>query len=413
MEATKGELIAMKHLRRSLINRRRLVASSAVGGAAIMASGQYLRASPGTRQPITLLAQADSADVPMSGGNPARTGEMPGPGPDDANGVEAIWRFPTGDAIVSSPAVVDGMVYVGSDDGNLYALHAENGTERWWFPTGSGIYSSPAVVDGVVYVGSFDDNVYAVDAESGTERWRFPTGSGVSSDPALVDGVVYVGSQDANLYALNAKDGTERWRFATSEWIDSSPAVVDGIVYVGGGDGNLYAVHAGDGTERWRFPAGASITSAPAVVDGVVYVGDRTLEEDSKRYAVDALSGTERWGFSTGSDSSSSPAVVDGVVYLGSGDGNLYAIGARVPRLSVGGTARVTKTTSLRGGPSSTAVERGKLEPDTVVTITDESETTGDVVWWPVVVDKADTPGWVEASNLEPLTSGPNPIGTP
>jgi outer membrane protein assembly factor BamB len=52
------------------------------------------------------------------------------------------------------------------------------------------VFSSPAVVDGVVYVGGLDDVVYAFEAESGAEIWRFTTGDDVSSSPAVVDGVV-------------------------------------------------------------------------------------------------------------------------------------------------------------------------------------------------------------------------------
>jgi outer membrane protein assembly factor BamB len=45
--------------------------------------------------------------------------------------------------------VVEGVVYVGSDDGKLYAFNASNGSILWRTPTGSQIESSPAVVGGV------------------------------------------------------------------------------------------------------------------------------------------------------------------------------------------------------------------------------------------------------------------------
>jgi outer membrane protein assembly factor BamB len=54
------------------------------------------------------------------------------------------------------------MVYFGSDDGNLYALHAQTGTKVWNFTTNGSIQSSPAVANGVVYFGSDDGNLYAV-----------------------------------------------------------------------------------------------------------------------------------------------------------------------------------------------------------------------------------------------------------
>ena len=56
------------------------------------------------------------------------------------------------------------MVYVGSVDKYLYALDAGSGELRWWYRTGDAVVSSPAVVDGVVYVGSGDGYLYAVSA---------------------------------------------------------------------------------------------------------------------------------------------------------------------------------------------------------------------------------------------------------
>ena len=62
--------------------------------------------------------------------------------------------------------MVDGVVYVGSADGYLYAVGAESGRERWRFETDGPVFSSPAVVDGVVYVGSGDGRLYAVGSAS-------------------------------------------------------------------------------------------------------------------------------------------------------------------------------------------------------------------------------------------------------
>lgn len=64
------------------------------------------------------------------------------------------WIGHPGDVIYSSPTVANGVVYIGSDDGKLYAFDARTGMRRWTALTGKGIFSSPAVADGVVYVGS-------------------------------------------------------------------------------------------------------------------------------------------------------------------------------------------------------------------------------------------------------------------
>jgi len=104
--------------------------------------------------------------------------------------------------IQSSPAVAGGMVYVGSNDGNLYALDAATGIKIWNFTTGGAILSSPAVANGVVYVGSNDDNVYALDAATGAKLWNYTTGGHVESCPVIDNGTVYVGSDDGNIYAI-------------------------------------------------------------------------------------------------------------------------------------------------------------------------------------------------------------------
>ena len=78
--------------------------------------------------------------------------------------------------------------------------------------------SSPAVVGGLVYVGSWDDTVYCLNATSGAFVWSFTTGAFVESSPAVVGGLVYVGSEDGKLYCLNAATGAFVWSY-TDRWL--------------------------------------------------------------------------------------------------------------------------------------------------------------------------------------------------
>ena len=91
-----------------------------------------------------------------------------------------LWQFTTGGSVDSSPAVSNGLVYVGSFDANVYALNASTGAKVWQFTTGNSIDTSPAVANGVVYVSSGDNNVYALNASTGAELWQFTTGNFVS-----------------------------------------------------------------------------------------------------------------------------------------------------------------------------------------------------------------------------------------
>jgi len=94
-------------------------------------------------------------------------------------------------------------------------------------------YSSPAVVDGVVYFGSNDHRVRAVNASTGDIMWSYLTGNSVESSCTVTYGIVYFGSHDHNVYALDALTGDKVWNFTTKGEVYSTPAVVDGVVYVG------------------------------------------------------------------------------------------------------------------------------------------------------------------------------------
>jgi len=53
------------------------------------------------------------------------------------------------------------VVYVGGDNGNIYALNASTGAKLWHYTTGGAVISSSAVANGMVYVGSTEGKVYA------------------------------------------------------------------------------------------------------------------------------------------------------------------------------------------------------------------------------------------------------------
>ena len=63
----------------------------------------------------------------------------------------------------------------GPRTGILYALNASTGALLWKYTTGVLLDSSPAVANGVVYVGSYDENLYALNASTGALLWKYTT----------------------------------------------------------------------------------------------------------------------------------------------------------------------------------------------------------------------------------------------
>ncbi len=223
------------------------------------------------------------------------------------------WKFTTDGSVISSPSVVDGIVYAGSQDKNIYAIGAANGNLIWKFTTNGAIISSPAVANGYVYVGSEDGYVYCLNAYTGAFVWKtfvnsdlpFTFGDLVlKSSPVVSGGIVYIGSLDGYLYALNANNGNIVWKTQADGPIESSPAFAYGAVYFtaqGPTAGNLYALDANTGAVIWNltlpyqvsFVGGTEMLGSPSVAAGMVFASS----DWGAYYAVNATTGAVIWKF--------------------------------------------------------------------------------------------------------------------
>ena len=197
------------------------------------------------------------------------------------------WRAQTEGRVRASPAVANGRVYAGSYDGRVYCYDLTSGTLRWRYETEgvtlkSGSYgfdrrsiqSSPAVDNGVVYVGARDGFLYAIGADDGKLRWRVDHKiSWVITSPAVSDREVFAGSSDAHFAQALDSAGIEQWRFGADVPVWSSLAVADDLVYFGDAAGRVHAVDRVTGKEHWMFRTGATVFSSPVVAGDLVIVG--------------------------------------------------------------------------------------------------------------------------------------------
>ncbi|MCA0231130.1 MAG: PQQ-binding-like beta-propeller repeat protein [Bacteroidetes bacterium] len=252
--------------------------------------------------------------------------------------------------------VNNGTVYIGSMDGNLYAVDALTGAKKWQFVTGDAVLGTPTVVNGVVFFASWDKKLYALDAETGAKKWESNPATVALlqpfAAPMVSNGMLYYGGEHF-LYALDAATGAKKWEFRNDEiypW-QASPTVVSGIVYASirgssGGKSGLHALDAATGTLKWHQPGIGISESSPAIADGILYAGS----EFNGFMAFDAQSGSVKWTFASGLITNSSPTVVNGTVYVGASalthtnNDKLYAIDAKTG-------AKKWEFNTLDGGP--------------------------------------------------------------
>ncbi len=262
------------------------------------------------------------------------------------------WRFDVNAEVRATPVAVGRQLFIGAENGNLYALDLVTRKLQWLFHARGGISSTPAVADGVIYFLSRDGRFHALNAETGAPLWSFRTqGESVFaaygmfgtpltgepvpdpwdlylSSPLVHDGKVYFGSSDERVYALDAKTGKPAWVHKTGGVVHSSPALAGKNVVIGSWDGALYALDAASGELRWRYQTRAEqknsillgIQASPRVDRDTVYAGSR----DGYFYALDADSGKLKWSYNAkGTWVVSTAAVDDSSVYFGTSDSGL------------------------------------------------------------------------------------------
>ena len=301
---------------------------------------------PRTTPLLLLLACASAgADPPavMFRGNPEHTGVSNARSFSGQGGVK--WQVRTGGAVRSSPAVTDTRIFVGSGDGNLYALDRTNGRIVWRFDAGGAVDASPAVANGLVVAATLGGRIFAVDESSGRPRWSLQTGPALpantspaggwdlwASSPVIVGSSVVIGAADGGVYSLDLASGKQQWRSQTNGRIRATPSVHDGLVVVGSWGGRVYALDLHTGRERWVHRTEGdtldskkfgfdrrAVQSSAAIASQSVYVGSR----DGAIYALEEATGKRRWRVShRGSWVIGSPAVHGRKVFVGSSDGH-------------------------------------------------------------------------------------------
>lgn len=187
-----------------------------------------------------------------------------------------------------TPAVASGRLYIGSyldQDHNVYCFDAKTGKKQWSYLTRGAVLGTPTIANGTVYVGSQDSSLYALDANTGALRWRFDNDLTFFAPPLIQDGVVYAPSQDGYVYALDERTGATFWRAYAGVNVDTDavgsgvlttkPALYRNVLFVTSGD-TLYAFDIRQGAPRWRYTPvsgiGIQLTS-PVISSGLVLVG--------------------------------------------------------------------------------------------------------------------------------------------
>jgi len=240
---------------------------------------------------------------------------------------EPAWTYETAGAVLSSPIIVDGVVYVGSEDKHLHAIDARTGKKKWTLATETLIDASPVYDDGVVYIGTDGGVLYAVDAKSGEPKWQFKTEGRIAGEAAVTQRegkkVVIVGSHDGQLYCIDAANGEKVWAYETGDYVNCGIVLDDDTIVLGGCDTRMHLIDLNTGKGTAQIELGGEVAGTPSLSKAHAYIGHMQGEV----LAVDLKEHKVAWRFRDHDfPFAGSPAVTDSVVLIGSQGRRLYAI---------------------------------------------------------------------------------------
>jgi outer membrane protein assembly factor BamB/predicted Ser/Thr protein kinase len=211
--------------------------------------------------------------------------------------------FAIGGQMFAPPALSDDTLFLGTEDGTLYACDLQTGERKWTFKAGDKLTASPVVDRNRVYIGSWDHYIYALDSKDGGRViWKVDTGGCVFATPVLQDGTLYACTREGNVFAIDTETGNERWHDASGGTTKLSPTLKDGLLFVPFTDGGLTAYRVSDGKRIANLPAGKVKTSA-AVTDGKLFFvtfNDAIGSDELRIVEYEAEQQQLRWGRSRG-----------------------------------------------------------------------------------------------------------------
>src|SRR5271170_6122369 len=151
---------------------------------------------------------AQGQDWPMFGQNIANSASTLdlGPLPFNVSRLQPKWTFTTGGDVSARAAVVQGVAYFPDWGGYLWAVNTQTGKAVWshqlsdyGLPANTHSRTSPAVVNGVLYTGTQEGGrLLAINAQTGALIWKMqpePTGPFpvITTSPTVIAGIVYTG----------------------------------------------------------------------------------------------------------------------------------------------------------------------------------------------------------------------------
>ncbi len=259
----------------------------------------------------------------------------------DVDTGKRLWRFETQGRISCAPRIAEGKIFLGknSHHDEFYAIDQKTGEPVWTIEKlGWTSLGAPGYANGMVFVGTVEGNMFGINAGDGSIVWKHKAGKGIYPSPATDDTNVYTGSHNGHYYAFDQKTGNVAWKTFTANpgghggAPDSAATVLwKDHVYSQKRGTSIVALNKDTGEEAWSWtqPANYLQNGTVAAAHDKIYGSVVRLVTAIPYYAsihafADVENGSaELWSYSDGGGGGglTAPVATDDKLIFGSSAG--------------------------------------------------------------------------------------------
>ncbi len=253
----------------------------------------------------------------------------------DSKGERSFWDSRLSALLAGGPVAGLNKIFIGSENGKIYALDAETGELAWQADIKGEVINAPAFDSGIVVVNSASGIMKGFNAESGEELWQIDqdvpalTLRGISA-PVIASGGVLVGTGKGGVNVYLLETGQQGWSTEIGEAsgsteldrvvdVDSAPVVFGDKIYAVSSRGNLAAIELKTGRVLWKRQY--SSYRQISIYRNTIFLTNIR----GHVYAIDRVNGIERWSnLALTNRGVTGPAVVDNYIVVGDFEGYLH-----------------------------------------------------------------------------------------
>lgn len=235
-----------------------------------------------------------------------------------------LWKQNLTGEVMSSPALTESKVCLGSNAKGVFCLDRLSGDIAWSFEATKAVKAPGLIAGDILYIGSYDANIYALSLSTGAALWNFTTVSAVRVAPVMGPSqTLFFGSKAGVVYCLNSLTGVVEWSYDTGMDVGHPLIVNNKRVFAASNNQTLYCFKAKNGKKMWQFDTGGEVMTG-AVVDGKgkVFIGSAS----SMLHALHEINGTLIWSYNVTTPLMGELLVKNDMLYLTTDDDILHAL---------------------------------------------------------------------------------------